>query len=146
MTARRIPSDWGAPDDRTSTGSCDADTKCLHVPCFQVQLEASRPRLAHRQANACAYHVPEVIQALRAWAGEHDLADGQLNILAIEPAAGGRQPSQSSGPGQPRQSSGPSQADLRGFAFSTIPLHSVQRRDPEASVGSGAIAPGDPES
>lgn len=123
------------PDDRASTGSCDADTKCLHMPCFQVQLEASRPRQAHRQANACAYHVPQVIQALRAWAGEHDLADGQLIILAIESAGGGRRPGQSSGPGQP---------DLRGFAFSTLPLSSVQRRDPEAGVGSGAITPGEP--
>jgi hypothetical protein len=116
------------------------------VPCFQVQLEASRPRRAHRQANACVYHVPEVIEALRAWAGEHDLADGQLTILAIEPAAGGRQPSQSSGPGQPGQPNDPGQPDLRGFAFSTIPLNSVQRRDPEASVGSGGPAPGDQES
>jgi hypothetical protein len=137
------------PDDRASTGRCDADTKCLHVPCFQVQLEASRPRQAHRQANACAYHVPEVIQALRAWAGEHDLADGQLTILAIEPAAGGRQPSQPSGPGHASgadQSSGVGQPDLRGFAFSTLPLSSVQRRDPETIVGSGTVAPGDPES
>jgi hypothetical protein len=133
------------PDDRASTGRCDADTKCLHVPCFQVQLEASRPRQSHRQANACAYHVPEVIQALRAWAGEHDLADGLLTILAIEPAAGGRQPSQSGGPGQPGQSSGPGQPGLRGFAFSTIPLSSVQRRNLEASVSSGAMPPGEPE-
>jgi len=90
------------------------------VPCFQVQLEASRPRQAHRQANACAYHVPDVIEALRAWAGEHDLADGVLTILAIEPAMSGRVP------GQP----GP-----RGFAFSRIPLGPVPRRDPEPRGG-----------
>jgi hypothetical protein len=95
------------------TGTCDADTACRHVPCFQVQLEASRPRQAHRLANACAYHVPDVIEALRSWAGEHDVADGQLTILAIEPAAGGRPPNHP----------GPSQPELRGFAFSTIPLH-----------------------
>lgn len=98
------------PDDQTSRGSCDADTACQHAPCFQVQLEASRPAQSHRQANACAYHVPEVIQALRTWAGEHDVDDGQLTILAIEPAAGGRRPSQ---------------PELRGFAFSTIPLRSA---------------------
>jgi hypothetical protein len=113
------------PDDRASTGRCDADTKCLHVPCFQVQLEASRPRQADRQATACAYHVPDIIEALRAWAGEQDLADGQLTILAIEPAAGGRIPDRPGQPGQP----GPGQPELRGFAFSTIPLHSVKRRD-----------------
>jgi hypothetical protein len=117
-------------DDRASSGSCDADTNCLHVPCFQVQLDASRPREAHRRANACAYHVPDVIEALRAWAGEHALADGKLTILAIEPAAGGRIPQQ---PGQPGHAGGPEQPELRGFAFSTIPLGSAQRRDPEAS-------------
>ena len=130
------------PDDRASTGRCDADTTCLHVSCFQVQLEASRPRQAHRQANACAYHVPDVIEALRAWAGEHDLADGQLTILAIEPAAGGRMPDQSGQAGQP---GGSGQPELRGFAFSTIPLHSAQQRDPDASVGSRAAAPAEPE-
>ncbi len=104
------------PGERTSAGRCDADTECLHVACFQVQLEASRPRRAHRQANACAYRVPEVIEALRAWAGEHGVADGLLTILAIEPAAGGRQPV------QPGQGDGPGQPEPRGFAFSTIPL------------------------
>jgi hypothetical protein len=106
------------PGDRAPAGSCDADTGCLHVPCFQVQLDASRPRQAHRQANACAYHVPDVIEALRAWAGERDLADGLLTVLAIEPAAGGRVPGPSGPPGQP---------ELRGFAFSTIPLGPGQR-------------------
>jgi hypothetical protein len=82
------------------------------VPCFQVQLDVSSRKQAHRQANACAYHVADVIQALRAWAGEHGVIDGELTILAIEPAAGGRQPT------------GPEHPDLRGFAFSTIPLGS----------------------
>lgn len=127
-------------DDRASTGRCDADTACQHVPCFQVQLEASRPRHAHRRANACAYHVPDVIEALRTWAGEHDLGDGQLTILVIEPAAGGRLPSQPGlpgepgqpgqpgepgepgEPGQPGEPGGPGRPELRGFAFSTIPL------------------------
>ena len=100
-----------APDDRTTAGKCDADIACLRTPCFQVQLEISQQ--PHHQANACAYHVADVIQAVRAWAAERGVADGQLTILAIEADAGGRQ------------------ADLRGFAFSRIPLTSVQRRDPE---------------
>jgi len=133
------------PDDRASTGRCDADSKCLHVPCFQVQLDALRPRQAHRQANACAYHVPDVIETLQAWAGEHDVADGQLTILAIEPTADGRIPGQASQPGRNSRPGGPSQPELRGFAFSTIPLGSVQRRDPQASVGSRAAAPAERE-
>jgi len=110
--------------ERASAGRCDADTICLHAPCFQVQLDASSPRRAHQQANACAYHVTDVIEALRAWAGEHGVADGQLTILAIESAASGRLPGQA-GQGQP---GGQGQPELRGFAFSRIPLDSVQRR------------------
>jgi hypothetical protein len=98
-------------DDRAApTGNCDADPDCRHGPCFQVQLEAARPQHARRQASACAYHIADVIQALRAWAGERELRGGQLTILAISPAAGGRQPD---APGQPQ---------LRGFPFTTIPL------------------------
>jgi hypothetical protein len=104
-------------DDRALTGTCDADPQCLHVPCFQVRLEASHPRRPHRQSNACAYHVADVIQCLRAWAGERTLVDGQLTILAIEFAAGGRQPG------------GSDETDPRGFAFSTIPL-TTARREP----------------
>ena len=98
------------PDNRASPGACDADTECRHVPCFQVQLDGIPPRQAHRQANACAYHVADVIEALRAWAGEHGVVDGALTILAIEPA---RQ--------AVRQPHGPDRPDLRGFAFSTDP-------------------------
>jgi len=106
------------------------------MPCFQVQLDASPPRQAHRQAHACAYHVPDVIEALRAWAGEHGMADGQLTILAIEPAADGRQSGHAGGPARP---------ELRGFAFSTIPLGPARRRDPEVGIGSRAAAPAKPE-
>jgi hypothetical protein len=101
------------PAERASGGNCDADTECLRSPCFQVQLDDARSRQAHHQASACAYHVPQVIEALRAWAREHGVADGRLTILAIEPAAGGRQAAQPGAPGQPGS---------RGFAFSTIPL------------------------
>ena len=126
-------------DDRAWTGTCDADSRCLHVPCFQVRLEASRPRQAHRQSNACAYHVADIIQALRAWAGERTLVDGELTILAIEPAAGGRQPAGPGGAG------GPDQSGLRGFAFSTIPLTPAHRRDQDARVASNTV-PAEPES
>ena len=108
-----------APDNRASAGACDADFRCQHVPCFQVRLDGTRPRQAHRRANACAYHVADVIEAVRAWAAEHGVADGALTILAIEPAAGARQP-----PGE-------DQPDLRGFAFSRIPLGSGPRGDPQ---------------
>ena len=126
-----------AADDRASADTCDADPHCAHVPCFQVQLEASRPRRAHRQSNACAYHVADIIQSLGTWAGKRALVDGQLTILAIEPATEGRQPGGPAGPG------GPDRSDRHGFAFSTIPL-TAYRLDPEARVGSNTT-PVEPE-
>src|SRR5947209_8895168 len=105
-----------APDGRRLPGACAADSECQHTPCFQVQLEASGCGQEHRQANACAYHVAAVIQALRAWAAEHGVIDGALTILAIEPAAGGARP------GGSDQPPGPDAPDLRGFPFSRTPL------------------------
>jgi hypothetical protein len=61
------------------------------------------------------------------------VADGQLTVLAIEPAASGRQPN------------GDDDLDLRGFPFSTIPLGEWKRRGRQAGIGSRGIAPADPE-
>lgn len=96
--------------------ACGASPRCGHPACFQIQLEASQPQQAYRQALACAYHVADVVEALRTWAREHDLAGGQLTILAIEPVADGRQPG---------GTSGSKTAALREFAFSTIPLKTI---------------------
>lgn len=104
------------PEAFAPSAACDADPRCRHAACFQVQLEASQPRQADRQALACAYHVADVIEALRGWAREHDLAGGQLTILAIEPTAGS---------GQAGGTSGPRATALREFAFSTIPLKTI---------------------
>ena len=107
------------PETFAPSTACDADPRCGHAACFQVQLEASQPEQAYRQALACAYHVADVIEALRGWAREHDLAGGQLTILAIEPApetAGGRQAG---------ATGGPNTAALREFPFTTIPLKTI---------------------
>jgi hypothetical protein len=131
-----------AADDRAPAGTCDADPYCMHVPCFQVQLEASRPRKAHRQSNACAYHVADIIQSLGAWAGQRALADGQLTILAIGSAADGRRPDGPGGPGDPADPGVPDRFDLHGFAFAAIPL-TAYRLDPDTTAGSN---PAEPES
>ena len=104
------------PEASAPSSACDADPGCGHAACFQVQLEASQPQQAYRQALACAYHVADVIEALHSWAREHGLAGGQLTVLAIEPTAGGRQAS---------GTSGAKTAALREFAFSTIPLKAI---------------------
>ena len=130
MTVRGTPDHACSPSDPSGSlitpealpfsgapsAACDADPRCGRMPCFQVQLEASQPQQADRQALACAHHVADVIEALRGWAREHDLAGGQLTILAIEPAAGGHQAS---------GTSGAKTAALREFAFSTIPLKTI---------------------
>jgi hypothetical protein len=111
------------PDAYPPSAACDADSRCGHAACFQVQLEASQPQQAYRQALACAYHVADVIEALRSWAREHDMAGGQLTILAIEPTAGGRQAGNATaGSGG---AGGDKSAALREFAFSTIPLKTI---------------------
>jgi len=104
------------PEGFTPSAACDADTRCGRTPCFQVQLEASQPQQADWQALACAHHVADVIEALRGWARDHDLASGQLTILAIEQATNGHQAS---------GISGARTAALREFAFSTIPLKTI---------------------
>jgi hypothetical protein len=104
------------PEAFSPSTTCDGDPRCGRAPCFQVQLEASQPPQADRKALACAHHVAEVIEALRGWARDHDLAGGQLTILAIESAAGERQAD---------GATGPKSAALRQFAFSTIPLKTI---------------------
>ena len=104
------------PETFAPSAACDADPRCRRAACFQVQLEAARPKQADRQALACAYHVADVIETLRGWAREHDLADGQLTILAIQPADDA---------GQAGGTGGPETSVLRKFAFSTIPLKAI---------------------
>ena len=104
------------PPEAFSSSACDGDPRCRRRACFQIQLEAAQPQRADRQALACAHHVADVIEALRAWAREKDLAGGQLTILAIEPTEEGRRVA---GPG------GPKTAALREFPFSTIPLKTI---------------------
>jgi hypothetical protein len=114
------------PEAFAPSAACDADPRCRRAACFQVQLEASQPREADRRALACVYHVTDVIEALRAWAREHDLAGGQLTILAIGPdpetAGGHRAGGAAEGSGGP---GGVRSAALREFAFSTIPLKPI---------------------
>ena len=116
----------GAP-----SSGCDADPRCARAACFQVQLEASQPEQAYRQALACAHHIIDFIEALHGWAHEQGLAGGQLTILAIEPAAGRFQAG---------GASGPKTAALREFAFTTIPLKTIPAR-PGAAPRADQLAP-----
>ncbi len=106
------------------SAGCDADPRCRHAACFQIQMDATAQQQVGRPAVACAYHVADVIEAVRAWAREHDLVGGQLTILAIEPAAYGRQAG---------TVGGPKEAALREFAFTTLPLKALPSEATEPS-------------
>lgn len=99
---------------RTQPGACQADRRCQRAPCFQARLEAGDgPQRVSRSAEACASHFGDMVQALAAWAYAHDLTDGQLTVLAIDPPPAGPCPGARVGL---RERAG------HGFAFSTIEL------------------------
>jgi hypothetical protein len=61
---------------------------CSREACFQARVESAvGHEHTRRRANACASHLVEVIQMLRAWARSSRLAAGWLTVLAIDPYA-----------------------------------------------------------
>ena len=70
--------------------ACQADKACERPPRFQARLESvNGTGPVRKNAEACAAHLTEMVQALTAWASDHDLTDGQLTVLAIDPPLGG---------------------------------------------------------
>jgi len=61
---------------------------CAREAFFQARVEwaAGRERV-RRRSNACASHVIESIQLLRAWGHDSELTGGWLTVLAIDPYA-----------------------------------------------------------
>ena len=71
----------------TPSGAIACST-CPGAACFQARIESpAGPEHTRRHANACASHLVEVIQMLRAWASSSRLAGGWLTVLAIDPYA-----------------------------------------------------------
>lgn len=61
---------------------------CSGAAFFQARAEWPRGRTrVSRHAGACAAHVVEAIQLLRAWGHDFELTDGWLTVLAIDPHA-----------------------------------------------------------
>lgn len=76
--------------DATSTAAI-ACTVCTRAAFFQARVEwaagaPGRDRV-RRRANACASHVIDAVQLLRAWGHDSELAGGWLTVLAIDPYA-----------------------------------------------------------
>jgi hypothetical protein len=93
---------------------CQADSTCERPPRFQARLEAvNGMQPVRKNAEACAGHLTELVRALTAWARDHDLTDGQLTVLAIDPPLSGScllAPADHDRP------------EMQGFVFSTIRL------------------------
>jgi len=98
----------------TCAGTCQADRTCQLPSRFQAQLDAppraQRPSV-HRRTEACAGHFGALAAAVATWARDDDLAEGDLTILAIDPAPAAAPPGQQLPPGQ-----------ARGLIVSTIHL------------------------
>lgn len=89
---------------------CQADRSCGRLACFQARVEASTGgRQVYRHVNACAGHITEAVQELKAWAGDHAVR-GWLKVLAIDPYATVHRAASGAGP-----------AELT-FAFYAVPV------------------------
>ena len=97
---------------------CHAVARCDGQPCFQVRVEASlcrRPVL--HWANACAAHIGELVEGVKAWARDGNLTEATLTVLVIDPAA------------ESRRAAGGEPGPLwPGFAFSVLPLLQTARQ------------------
>jgi hypothetical protein len=61
---------------------------CAREAFFQARVEwAAGREHVRRRANACASHVIDAIQLLRAWGHDSEFTGGWLTVLAIDPYA-----------------------------------------------------------
>jgi hypothetical protein len=83
-------------------GVATACVACSGAAFFQARAEWPRGGTrVRRHVSACAAHVVEAIQLLRAWGHDCELADGWLTVLAIDPHALARAGRGSDQPGLP---------------------------------------------
>jgi len=74
-----------------SVAGCHAVARCDGPACFQVRVEASlcrRPVL--HWANACAAHIGDLVEGVKAWAHDGNLTGATLTVLVVDPAAESR--------------------------------------------------------
>jgi hypothetical protein len=67
--------------------ACQSGAACQAAPRFQVLLETrtgTSPVCV--AARACAAHIGGIVAGLTAWAHDHGITEGQLAVLAIDPA------------------------------------------------------------
>ena len=73
--------------------ACQSGTACPAAPRFQALLETRiGTSLACLASQACAAHIGAIIHGLTVWAHEHDITEGQLAVLTIDPVPPGTEP------------------------------------------------------
>ena len=67
---------------------CHAVAGCDGQACFQVRVEPSlgRPPVLH-WANACAAHIGDLVEGVKAWASDGNLTGPGLTVRPDDPAA-----------------------------------------------------------
>ena len=66
--------------------ACQSGTHCQAAPRFQAILETrtgTSPVCIASQA--CAAHIGAIVQGLTTWAHHHDITEGQITVLTIDP-------------------------------------------------------------
>jgi hypothetical protein len=106
--------------------TCQAGRSCARLACFQARVEASTgARPVYRHLDACAGHITEAVQDLKAWAVDHLVVRGWLKVLAIDPYAAAHRAGNGAGP-----------AELN-FAFYAVPVGQQATAGALAGVGGG---------
>ena len=83
--------------------ACQSGTPCEAAPRFQAILETrtgTSPVCIATQA--CAAHIGAIVQGLTTWAHHHDITEGQIIVITIDPVL--------------------PYAELQGLVFCIIPL------------------------
>jgi hypothetical protein len=104
--------------DLSENSRCHGAEGCAEQARFQVRLEAllSRRLVVHCD-SACAEHIGELVQGLKAWSRHGGLADGTVTVLAVDPGS------------EFRRAAGDVPGPLwPGFAFSTLALPRTSER------------------
>ena len=66
--------------------ACQSGTPCEAAPWFQALLEtrtSTSPVCIASQA--CAAHIGAIVQDLTTWAHHHDITEGQITVITIDP-------------------------------------------------------------
>lgn len=66
--------------------ACQSATSCQAPPLFQALLETrtgTSPVCIASQA--CAAHIGAIVQGLKTWAHHHDITEGQITVITIDP-------------------------------------------------------------